>query len=631
MGQEENLINIYGTSEPVETLRHFSIGPLSFYYSSEALRRISWNGQELVRALSWPMRDENWGTYPIEIIEERVDHNGVLDAKLHFSVGGDALFCELGIVASPDGKLSADITMSPSKGSFSTNRAGFTVLHPIEGLAGARLTVQRSGGGSENTAFPKHIQPDQPVKDISGLNYGIAGQSVEIVFLGEVFEMEDQRNWSDASYKTYCVPLAHPFTYEISEPIRQSVQITFSGEVPSTDRNAEASEFRDEISDQLTPEIGLAVETGWSARSTVPLPSVSYTVWRISPESAPIAELVRSMRDCPELDLEVVLPDDAPFEDALQEISRRLRSHGVLPNRVMALREAYLASHQPVGPWPDGPSPNDLLPLVKAAFPDAEIGGGMMTNFTELNRFRPDLNQCSYLTHGLTPLVHAGDDMSVLETLEALPHIFASMRAIANDMPYRLGLVSIGMRSNPYGAAVAENPNQVRRTMARIDPRHRGIFGAAYAVGVLAATEGCAVDALCLGAPTGPFGLIYEQGDYPQEGYDGEARQVYPLYHVVSAAAAMAGKPRLHLSGLADGLVGFGAVLDGRSRVLLANVSAQSQQVPLGPAAQVRTLDVDSFDAATSSFKWLDSANASRGTHLELTPFAVAFIDLPEG
>ena len=30
----------------------------------------------------------------------------------------------------------------------------------------------------------------------------------ELAFEGDIFEMEDQRNWTDASFKTYCTPLA---------------------------------------------------------------------------------------------------------------------------------------------------------------------------------------------------------------------------------------------------------------------------------------------------------------------------------------------------------------------------------------------------------------------------------------
>ena len=47
-----------------------------------------------------------------------------------------------------------------------------------------------------------------------------------IGFVGEVFEIEDQRNWTDASYKTYCRPLARPFPYRI-EP-GETVEQTFA-------------------------------------------------------------------------------------------------------------------------------------------------------------------------------------------------------------------------------------------------------------------------------------------------------------------------------------------------------------------------------------------------------------------
>ena len=33
---------------------------------------------------------------------------------------------------------------------------------------------------------------------------------------GDAFEMEDQRNWIDASYKTYVRPLALPWPYTIA-------------------------------------------------------------------------------------------------------------------------------------------------------------------------------------------------------------------------------------------------------------------------------------------------------------------------------------------------------------------------------------------------------------------------------
>ncbi|QHQ36295.1 hypothetical protein [Algicella marina] len=625
----EDKLKIYGTGEPLQVLRKLSAGPLSFLYSSDGIRRIAWHGTELVRALAWPIRDENWGTYPEEIQKEVIDESDGCTVDLTFSVGDGRMVCEVHIKVKPTGALEADLTMTPKDGAFATNRAGFTVLHPIRGVAGAKLKVTHSDGAEEQTAFPELIRPDQPVKDIAGLTYGIDGQLVDIVFDGETFEMEDQRNWSDASFKTYCVPLVHPFTYDITGPTRQSVRMSFSGDAATSDDTFGNSMLELVPSGALSPKIGLALESGWlPLRETTAPPEANYVLMRVFQDAADLDEMAAFARGYPTVDLEVVVPDNADVEDSLQRVAKRVATERITPAHVIALRESYLASHQPVGPWPEGATPNDMLDLVRAAFPKSKVGGGMMTNFTELNRCRPDMSRCDYVTHSLTPLVHAGDDMSVLETLETLPQIFLSAEALSNGRPYRLGLASIGMRSNPYGAAVAENPNQVRRTMARIDPRHRGLFGAAYSVGVLAATAGSNVEAICLGSPAGPFGLTYEPADCPQEGFDGAGRSVYPIYHVVKAAGAMAGHARLVFNGVPDGLAAYGAMIGSTKRAMIANLSGEAREVSIsGQAVSVR-LDTETFDAATKSADWLDNASKSESTTVKLPPFAVAFVEI---
>ncbi|WP_417209048.1 hypothetical protein [Antarctobacter sp.] len=626
MENADTLLKLYGIDDPTQVMRQVSVGPLTFFYSQDGLRRLSWHGTELVRALAWPIRDENWGTYPARLIAEAIDDSDGFSADLTFEVGDGRLICDLSVRAFASGEVSAELVMTPKGGPFSTNRAGFTVLHPIKGIAGAPLHVSHADGTAEDTAFPKHIQPDQPVKDIAGLRYGHDGQSVKIMFDGEIFEMEDQRNWSDASFKTYCVPLVYPFTYTITDPTRQSIRMTFSGSAVPVKAGGAAAALRVETSSRQALDIGLAVETGWLPKLATAALDVSYVLLRTSPGDTDLPTLAAFARDFPATELEIVLPDDMPVDDGLRDVAAEIASAGLAPNRVIALRASYLASHQPVGPWPEGPAPNDMLGAVRAAFPQAAVGGGMLTNFTEVNRCRPDVAGCDYITHGLTPLVHAGDDMSVLETLETLPQIFDSTAALANGLPYRLGLASIGMRSNPYGAAVAENPTQVRRTMARIDPRHRGLFGAAYAVGVLAATEHSTIQALCLGAPVGPFGLMYSPAEYPQAGYDKSDRVVYPLYHIVRAACGMAGHPRVSLDGLPDGVAGYGAEIDGTFCFMLANVTDRARHVEFGTAAKILRLDVETFDAATTSVDWLDTATRSKEADLELQPFSIAFV-----
>jgi hypothetical protein len=41
--------------------------------------------------------------------------------------------------------------------------------------------------------------------------------SYQLDFEGDVFQTEDQRNWGDASYKTFCTPLSLPFPVQLQK------------------------------------------------------------------------------------------------------------------------------------------------------------------------------------------------------------------------------------------------------------------------------------------------------------------------------------------------------------------------------------------------------------------------------
>ncbi|MGO8426241.1 hypothetical protein ACC772_40330, partial [Rhizobium ruizarguesonis] len=69
---------------------------------------------------------------------------------------------------------------------------------------------------------------------------------------------------------------------------------------------------------------------------------------------------------------------------------------------------------------------------------------------TERNRKRVPDGQRDFVSHCTNPIVHAADDRSVMQTLEALPFITRSVRAIYGDKTYLSGPSTIPMRQNPY-------------------------------------------------------------------------------------------------------------------------------------------------------------------------------------
>src|SRR6187551_42108 len=81
---------------------------------------------------------------------------------------------------------------------------------------------------------------------------------------GDIFETEDQRNWSDASYKTFCTPLSKPFPVQLrrGEKVHQKVIFKSESELPSipfqSNRPIEISVLEKK---SPLPQIGLAAST----------------------------------------------------------------------------------------------------------------------------------------------------------------------------------------------------------------------------------------------------------------------------------------------------------------------------------------------------------------------------------
>lgn len=615
---------IFGTTEPGPKARVLKAGRLSCSLHGASIRAITWDGVEIIRAIDCPIRDENWGTYGHEGVEEGVVEEGdSTRATRRFTVADGALSGERVLTLTSSGKLSVALTLT-AHAEFKTNRAGFTVLHPLAGVSGKLLTVLHSDGSRQEASFPLRVAPAQPVFDIAALEHVVDGVDVSIAFSGEIFEMEDQRNWGDASYKTYCRPLSKPYPYELTkgEIVRQEIVVEASGARAAADANASTgpAALRAGEPQGRLPELLLAIEEDWLSTDAERIADFAPgLLLRVGDASALARTTEFAATAGAGIDLEIIVPEAADPAAHCVQIARECERLAVVPRRVIALPAPYLKSHQPGGPWPAGATPEQCVEGARAAFPAAEIGAGMLTNFTEFNRCPPTPGIGDYVTHGSCAIVHAADDWSVIETLETLPQIFQSAKAIAAGRAYRLGLVSIGMRSNPYGADVAENPERTRKAMAMDDPRQQGLFAAAYAVGAFAAATGAGASAIALAAPAGPFGVMDDDGGR------------FPIFHAVKALARLANKPAIPLSGLGQGLVGIAARDDGgHVQAVIANCSFEPSTLLLHDTARIRLLDAEDADAAAENSDWLDTSPQMPGGAISLGPCAIAFVTLED-
>jgi hypothetical protein len=631
---------LFGTDEPVTETRLLKAGPVTVELDGGNLRYIRYRDQEAIRAIAYVVRDEFWGTYNPAIAGMRVEQSEDRFLVTYQALCGDGarqFRYEARIVGTSDGSIRFE-AKGTAVTDFLTNRTGFVVLHPIEGVAGRPVTVQHVDGRVAETHFPDVIDPKQPMMEIRALTHEISpGLRVTCTMSGDTFEMEDQRNWTDASYKTYVRPLGLPFPYRLQagEAVEQAVGLHFAGK-PGIARSRRdgpvglrvggrqgnvsifgmALEADDvsaalDIADRLTPLAPRFISGFLDLRrhdETEVLPGFISAAERLGADLA----------------LEIIVPDAADPEVALRRTAAAAKHAGARPVSVAVSWAGDLEFVMPGTVFGDSEPFDRLYAAARAAFPRIPLGGGSFAYFTELNRKRPPFALLDFVCHTTCAIVHAADDRSLTETIECLPHVIRSARALFGDKPYHVGPGTIGTRTSPFGSDPPKNPNNGRVTMVRRDPRQRGLLGAAWHLGYGARMCEGGVDTVILGAAAGDYGLAGAAGSAP----------IYPAYHVMRALYAASGAVRRSTEiSVARDVQALAFETSDGVELWLANLTGQQRAVviegvdPTG--ARIAILDEDRFEVCAADPDGFERTEAIHtGGVVELTPFAVARLRL---
>jgi hypothetical protein len=629
--QADRAMILFGTAQAPPERIALEAGPLTMTLENGALRWIRLGDVEVLRGIAFLVRDRNWGTPMPEIadLDIKREHDGF---RITFKA----------ICRTKDGELpwSAEIVAAPRelrftgaaapKADFTTNRTGFVVLHPLDGVAGCPVEVTHTDGTKRRARFPALVDPEQCFFDIRALSHEVTpGITATCTMEGDAWEMEDHRNWLDASFKTYVRPLAlpHPYVIPGGSTVTQSVTLAFSGEIPTPHIVSSPAPVEISLGDTLPtvmPKIGLRTSMQWldEANEAVPLlrPIGPQLVnGRIDPRLGHGEKEIRSYADLAasigaRLMLEYVVPcrEDPAME--LTEFAAVLKRSGADPESIAVAPAEDKIRGEPGAP----PPPLALLGAVyraaRQALPGRVIGGGTFAFFTELNRNWPPLGLIDYVTHMVSSVVHAADDRSMMENLASFRHIRETVHAFAGAVPHRIVAANIGLEVGPGDPA--PNPDDLRVPMARRDPRQRGLFGAAWTLGAVAELATGGVDAVTLGALAGEFGLT-------------QGASLHPIYHVVAGMAAAAGRRTIAVSGLAGGkMTGLAHEAPSGARLWLANLTDQPQRVALGmSAARAEVLDETTFAEAARDPDFMRATGRSVNAIMEIGAYGVACIE----
>ena len=478
------------------TRRELEVGRVRLCLDGIDLRYVEIDDVEVVRRVFVTLRDADWNTVDLSQLatevtqdDDRIAIAGASDARL----GVIEAACTVRIEVLASGALEYAVEWAP-RASFAYNRMGLCVLHPPESCAGrAYRTSDGDGGRLPTTIGPQPTVAGDPrplFDSFRELELDVAGLGpCRFAFTGDRFEMEDQRNWSDGSFKTYCTPLAlpRPHAAEPARPVRQTVRVeppprraTVRG------RRSEVVELAcADVPEGAIPRLGLCWRPGAPpAIGRLGLHHVRVDLRRpetVADELAAAAAFARSAECVLIVAVHTPLADTGP-----------LAVHGDVISHLLAFAD--------VGEVPAGP----------------RIVGGTDDWFVELNRARPDPAGLDGLAWSVTPQVHAGDELTMVEGLAAQTDQLTCARAFAPSLPPLVGPITLRPRYGP-------DP---------IDPRQGSAFAAAWTAGSVAAQ-----------AAGGAWSATYFETHGPGGVLDGE--RTFPVFDVLADACRWQGWTRL--------------------------------------------------------------------------------------
>jgi hypothetical protein len=519
------------------------VGALSATLEGTAVRWLRYGDVEILRGIDLSVRDQSWGTVGALVTSVRTTRDGS-STEIRFHAAYRS--------AEVDFEADAGITLAPghfryvvhgvAQRTFMKNRIGLVVLHPMA-VAGRPLSVDTTSGRAE-IGFPGPIDPGTPATDVTGMSWSPGrGLQASLTFDGERWEIEDQRNWIDASFKTFPTPLRKPFPVEVQKGtvIDQSIRLDLTGRI-STRRRAVSTVVRiGRRSSARLPALGVAdagpgMVLGAAATGELRALRVAHIRAHADLESSLADAQITHALDLAErldaaVELDLDLGDD-PSSQAL-EVAGRLVASG---RRVASLNVFTRASKSGFD------STTDILVAAREATQSSglrcPIGGGTRANFTELNRARLPGESMDVVTYAVNTQVHAFDEASIVETLQALPVTVRQARAISADRPLSL-VLTLKPRFNAATGirAVKADPHALP---ARVDPRQAGGFAAAWTVGALAVLAKRGVERVTCFEAAGMAGLVADPTDALHPDFPAPPGSLYPMFGVLESLTTLA-------------------------------------------------------------------------------------------
>ena len=430
-------------------------GALDATFDEGAIANLSMRGHELVRLLYVAVRDPAWNTIrAVPVSVQLHDEASTFVVEVWARATSTSLDLEWHLKATgfPDGTLHVNFRAQALR-NCAFARIGLCLHFDAEDFKQAQYEASNDTV-SWTGRFPGRIHPQYLVDGLhhpciapfSSMRIALRPDAgLDIRLEGDQFEMEDQRNWTDATFKAYTTPLALGELHHLraGDTIQQKLQVALRAPAhPPMPREHPVLATALTPLPRYLPRLGAALfRTG----SPPVDPSIGFSHWRLDVRSeADVDPVLNHIQDIHAgKGIELVLHHDAISDHVLEKLLADSLITSTL-TRLILLGESESL-----------PSPARVLAIMartKSIMKNLSVGAGAPEAYADLARDRDDFADVDFVAFPISPQSHVFDTPSIFETLPVQEQVVRQARQRTSRAQVVISPLTFGLQHDPSQA-----------------------------------------------------------------------------------------------------------------------------------------------------------------------------------
>jgi len=567
-----------------------------------AIRNVTYQGVQIIDLLYTAIRPWDWSTLDPDEHSEVVQIVGENCVVTITDLFASSMQGKTVLTLQPNGKFTVDYQLT-GLGKFEINRWGVCFCLHTGDWMGSKVNAS----GNSYTLL-KEISPQRVIEGVTQGLFPASndmqfiapdGRSLKVISTGKILEAEDQRNWTDNTYKIYSGSLAEPRPFTIEKDVTWEQQIEFEVAVPTGSIIDGAKIVARDI--PSLPRIGLQFNT----ESLLPIDDLEKALFildidhiRINEESLTAQKIATVNKSG--LTLETALLSSHQGADLAREVEH-LSARVPAGSRLLIHREG-----REIVQAEDLPKNNSLNSYISGS--DAYL----------VDLHRNKYNFGDSVSYSMVPTVHSADLETTFKTLYTqCESIEFAKKFVAPQVS--ISPITFSTRGNPETGHLRDN--RINFAQPEMALQIKNLSSAAWTLGSIFALASA-------GAYSGTWHELF--GDYGVIFSEGSAIKFSPTFHALAALGAH----HAHEITIATSQDNSWVAFEDRESRKMVVASQRPWTVEITPKVlagykSIQSLHADECDKASQIMDWWSYAEINPligDIPLSLTPFEILLL-----